>query len=330
MKYETIYEPSCLSEEQIQTLYDGWHSMKALMADYWEGRPVHMTEFQTLGFWHHRDDIPLKKTEYEDELLHVEYTPLDHWRARHPENYPRFGNWIKRKKHIFDVEAFHYYMSDLIHKKLPEIGREIPENGKIHMLGMYDLNFNFETHTDGRDVLCKKDTRTENFDFSSMKPEQWLTTYDSHIEYTHQGLIPIDVSDYKDGTIIFDQEYDYSTYFNMGRGALDKDWLENEDRKQMIKFGKGDSLERYGAKVRNYTDKPMSQEDYDWVMENCPDETDFPIEHGYGLSVETICEFNSPGTWYDWQTNKYHKTRPRIVKGDERRVTLVYSFANFN
>jgi len=325
MKYETIYEPGCLSEEEVKTLQDGFYSMVGLL-ELWEGRPIHLTEFQTLGFWHHRH--PERKSDgvFHHDLVHIEYTPIDHWRAIHPENHPNFPNWLKKKKSIFDVEEFHHYIVDLLKKKLPEVGRDTSGNNKPYMIALYDLNFNFETHTDGADVHCKKLPRPENW--SDLKPEDWISPDDEGWTYTHQGLIPIDVTDTKDGTIIFDQMFDYSVYLNMGR-EYNEFWLENEDRKQMIKIGRGDSIERFGKKVENFTNKPMSQEDYDWIMENCIDETDFPIEHGYGLSVETMCEFHSNGTLYDWQANRFHKTRPRVVKEDEKRVTLVYSYANF-
>lgn len=325
--HKTIYQPGCFSENEVSTITDGYYSMQDLMMD-WEGYPVHLTEFQTLGFWQHRHESPEKAREYRDDLVHIEYQPPNHWRARHPENSPKFADYLKSKKHILDVEEFHYYIVDVLTKRLTEAGRDMSGSNEFIAISIYDLDYGaFETHTDGRDVLCKKDPRPKNFDFSSMKPEEWLIEKDR--THTHQGLVPIACDDPKDGTVIFDQTFDYSVYLNMGRDPFE-DWAESFSRKQMIKIGRGDSIERFGTKVGNYTDKPMSDTDYDWIMENCFDEELFPIEHGYGLSIETMCEFHSNGTLYDWDARRFHRTRPRIVKPDEKRVTLVYGCAKFH
>ena len=325
--YETVYKPSCLTEEEVKTISDGFYTMQTLMED-WEGLPVHLTEFQTLGFWHHNHKEPIKDVRYKDELLHVEYEVPNHWRARHPELYPRFVEYIRSKKSIFDVEEFHYYIVDVLWKYLTEAGRDMTGSNEFVAVSLYDLDYNgFETHTDSKEVLCKKDERPKDLDFDSMKPEEWLL--DEGYTRTHQGLVPINCTDTNDGTVIFDQTFDYAVYLNMARDPFE-DWKDSFHRKRMVKIGKGDSLERFGSKIENFTNKKMSMKDYKMIMSNCEDKNEFPIEHGFGLSVDRVCDFHSNGTLFDWDARKFHRTKPVIRKETDKRLTLVYGCGRLN
>ena len=178
-----------------------------------------------------------------------------------------------------------------------------------------------------RDVKRKRDPRPDNWD--DLKYEDWH--HEDNIQYTRQGLINLDVHDSHDGTCIFDQSFPYSMYVDFSKDMEEFPVLKKQ--KPKLKFAKGDSIERYGTEIAKFTHKEFDQDDHDYIMENCIDESVWPIEAGYGLSLEQILTFDTPGTMYSWDTTKFHKTRPFTEKFqmDEirRRLTIAFTCGRF-
>lgn len=311
--YENRHEVDFISQDQINTINTGVDTFRELYEE-WIDRKIKIDELQTCGFWRIDENECDRSTKFRYENLHLEAHPLDNpveWIR--PDGTPEFIQWMKDIKPKFDIEAYHYYIMDLLENKFPD--QDIKWNA------LYDLRYVFNTHTDGRDVKNKRDPRPENWD--DLKYEDWHQEDDW--EYTFQGLINIDAKDPNDGTVIFDQTFPYSVYVDMSTTPEEPLRFGQKFRKQMIRFAKGDSIERFGAKIQKWTDKPMSHDDYLWIMENGngnDDHSEWPIDCGYGLSVEDILTFETPGTMYCWDSSKFHITRPGVK--DKKRLTLSF------
>lgn len=318
--YENRHEIDFLNKTEVDTINDGFETFRKLYSEY-QGKEIKIDELQTCGFWRLDQEDCDRSTKFRYEDLHLEAWPDgtdDKWLR--PDGTPEFVNWLKSIKPQFDIEEYHYYIMNLLEEKFPD--QDIKWNA------LYDLRYVFNTHTDGRDVKNKRDPRPENWD--DLTEEDWYQEED--FEYTFQGLINIDAEDPDDGTVIFHQTFPYSVYVDYSLPPDEPLRFGQRFRKQMIRFAKGDNVERFGGKIENWTDKPMSNEDYLWIVENGQDtrydgKFHWPQEAGYGLTVEDILTFETPGTMYSWDSTKFHLVRPGPK--DKKRLTLSFVCGHF-
>lgn len=321
---ETIHMNNFLSKSEVDEIVSA-HTLynKLLKEEYIKtDKHVHLVQFQTSGFWF-LDDLDLDRSPHFDwNKVHTEYKIDDDWIM--PDKKPEFLQFLQDIKPQLNVEDFHNHLFDLLNKKLSEV---VSDHGELYWCALYDIPYNFELHCDGRDVKRKRDPRPDNWD--DLTYEDWH--HEDNVEYTRQGLINLDVHDSHDGTCIFDQSFPYSMYVDFSK--LPDEFPILKKQKPKLKFAKGDSIERYGAKIEKFTHKEFDPDDYDYIMENCIDESVWPIEAGYGLSLEQILTFDTPGTMYSWDTTKFHKTRPFTEKFqfDEirRRLSIAFTCGRF-
>jgi hypothetical protein len=320
---ETLYEPDFLSPHQVEVFIDGHNQFcKLFVEEFLEtDKPVHIDQFQTSGFWHkHDEELQRKLGVYEVDKVHVEYQidegGLDKgWGM--PDGKPEFVDFLNRIKPQFDVEDFHHYVLATMNSGMNSV--MCKDYGKFYWTAFYDINYNFECHCDGRDIKDKRGPRPDNW--NDLSYDDWHQEED--FEFTRQGLVSLDVDEQHDGTVIFNQSFPYSMYVDFSK--LPHEFPILKDSKNKIKFAKGDTIERFGAKIEQFTYKPFDEDEYDEIMENCVDESIWPIEAGYGLSLDKVCLLGTPGTMYSWDCKKFHKTRPFVpTTNDRRRLTLAW------
>lgn len=322
---DTLYITDFLPQTEVNEFINGHDTFCKLFAEQFleTEKYVHIDQFQTSGFWHKHDkELRRKFGLYEVDKVHVEYQVEEsslndlHQGWGSPDGTPEFVDFLNRIKPQFDVEDFHYYVIDTMEKRMDAV---TDDYGKMYWTAFYDINNNFELHCDGRDIKDKRGTRPENWD--DLNYEDWHQEED--FEFTRQGLLSLDVKDQYDGTVIFDQSFPYAMYADFSKLTHEFPTLKNNKNK--IKFAKGDSISRYGAEIQKFTHKPFNEDDYDEIMENCFDESVWPIEAGYGFTLEKVCVLGDPGTMYSWDCSKFHKTRPYVPTTiNRRRLTLAY------
>lgn len=185
-------------------------------------------------------------------------------------------------------------------------------SAEVKNINIHNLHQSFEIHCDGRDLDQKLDKRPKSF------PEYDMTQYSmpAH-DYAHQGLITLRNDADDNGTIIFDQWFPISTYLEQHKNP--------ELTKENIRFFKGEPLERFGEKIRNYTNQPMPESDYQQIMDIVKNETLFTREQAHGLTLDKILKFGKPGTLNVWADKKYHMTIPKTkTEWSKNRILLQY------
>lgn len=186
-------------------------------------------------------------------------------------------------------------------------------NAEVDVINIHNLHQSFEIHCDGRDLGQKLDKRPESFPEYDMAQYNYL----SYKDYAHQGLITLRNDAEDNGTIIFDQWFPVSTYLEQHKN--------HERKKENIRFFKGEPLERFGEKVRNYTNQPMPENDYQQIIDVVKDETLFTREQAHGLTLDKILKFGKPGALNVWADKKYHMTIPKKKnEWSKNRILLQY------
>ena len=323
--YQNQHINDFLNDEEISVIHNGFKTFNRLHSE-WRGYQSKIYELQTSGHWF-KDEVGFHR---DDTVFYYEYVHLDaalyddtgkYVKQDRPDGSSDFIKWMKDIKSQFDIKEFHYYMTNLIQKKFPD--------QVLRWIALYDLPFLFSTHTDGRDVKNKRDPRPEKW--SDLKRSDWFI--EEGWEYTYQGLINIDVENPDDGTVIFDQTFPYSTYLDFSIPPEEPGRFGQKFSKQMIRFAKGDEIQRFDAEIGNFTHQPMSDEDYLWITNNEQyNKNLWPQEAGYGLTVDDILTFDMPGTMYSWDSSKYHIVKP-MKKGDDleakNRLTLSFVLGQY-
>ena len=194
------------------------------------------------------------------------------------------------------------------------VKNDIP--AKLIDFNIHNLHKPFEIHCDGSDLTEKIDKRPESF------PEYDMAQYNvSYKDYAHQGLITLRNDAEDNGTIIFDQWFPVSTYLEQHKN--------HERKKENIRFFKGEPLERFGEKIRNYTNQPMPADDYQQIIDIVKDKNLFTREQAHGLTLDKILKFGNPGTLNAWADRKYHMTIPKIKnQWSKNRILLQYESVN--
>ena len=177
-------------------------------------------------------------------------------------------------------------------------------------------------HCDGQDVKTRlKNTvpRPEhhpNYAFNEFNPGEFS-------KHAHQGLVNLDAQSER-GTIIFDQWFPYSTYYDI---ASD---IENIDEKKrpVITFAKGDEFKLFEEHIRGLTGKPFNR--FQWMQLIDPNwQKQMPLEKFHGLSLNKVLDFGKPGQLISWDNKRYHMAKPFMVAGKsgigkQNRLMLQY------
>ena len=324
----TIKHNDFFTQSQVNEITDEyWKFHKIFSEEFLNRDPsvVHFNEFQPAGFWHKTHDTIKRKTDFEWDLVHLEYQDLTNdpdGKLRNtvqPGATPEFIDFLHRIKGQFNIRDYYYFVKNMMDTGIARVCNDF---GQIYYFAIYNLNYVFETHTDGRDVKCKRDPRKENFPHY-LKPEDWLQ--EQTYEFTRQGLVNLDVAEPTDGTVTFKQTFPYSVNIDMSV-ELGKMRYE-KNNKQTIQFVKGDEPYRFGAEITDFTHKIIDEDEYDQIMEHCFDESVLPIEETYGLSLDKILTLDNPGTMYSWDCKRFHKVKPYpdTVDPQRRRLTIHFS-----
>lgn len=331
----TIKHSDLLTQDEITEITDGHWLFKKLLCEKFideDESNIHINEFQPIGFWHKNHDSIARTSAFHWELVHLEYMnfangtgggngyDVQNVKVYHPDGTPEFVDFLHSIKSEFNLEEYFHYVKNLLHKN---ISRFTDDFGGIFYYALYDLNYVFETHTDGRDVKCKRDPRPDNWD--DLKPEDWFQ--EENIRFTRQGLVNLDVAEPSDGTVTFNQTFPYSVNIDMSVPFGQMKILK--DAKPSIQFVKGDEPRRFGAEIKNFTHKIMDEDEYNEIMEYCFDESVFPIEETYGLSLEKVLTLDTPGTFYSWDCERFHKVKPYpdTIDPKRRRLTIHFTCA---
>jgi hypothetical protein len=318
---KTIKTNEFLDEKTLQEITDGYWYLKKLVCEELletSEENVHFQEFQPINYWPVASrELSKRNVGFQWDRVHLEYHDLlnDKW-PRLEEN-PKFVDFLHAIKPRLNLEEYHNFVHETLNKQLSYF---TDDHKQLYYYAIYDLNFSFGTHSDGRDIKHKRDPRPENW--SDLKREDWEQEDD--VRYTRQGLINLDVTDPTDGTVMFEQSFPYSVYLDMGveLGKMPHIW----GGKPRIQFVKGDEPYRFGEEIKNFTHKIIDEDEYDEIMEHCIDESIFPIESTYGLSLEQVLTLDNPGTMYTWDCQRFHKVKPFSTVHDPNRRRLTIHF----
>lgn len=208
---------------------------------------------------------------------------------------------------------------NIMEKRFEEIGRP----AKVMDIAFHNFSTGLRIHCDGQDVKTKlKNTvpRPEhhpNYTFEEYAPTE------GGAKHAHQGLVNLDAQEER-GTIIFDQWFPYSTYYDIGS---DLDSLD-EKKRPVISFAKGDEFELFGEHIRGLTGKPFNK--LHWMQLIAPEwHLQLPVEKFHGLTLNKLLHFGKSGQLISWDNKRYHMAKPFMVGGrygigQEDRLMLQY------
>jgi len=302
--WESIQHPDFLTKNEVREVKDLFNKFSKMLAQ------------EYLGV----DKNSIQITEWND-YNHIAYTggnllpgKMDYINYTDPD----FSMWIHEIKPRLDKDDIFNWLRGLLSRKFDGINRK----ADFRWVSFFNFNYHFETHCDGMDVLNKEYPRPPSFD--DLKPDNWIPADYGKYVYTHQGLINIDCEHPTDGTIIFDQSFPWSTYIDFSRPSPPVErWPNVGDDREMIIFGKGDSITRFGETIRNFTFDDIPEEQYNLIIEHC-DKSELSREALWGLSIDKILYFGQPGTLISWDTDKYHRVKPFPIEEKRRRLCIQY------
>jgi len=306
---DTFHSNSFLNEEELSYVKEKYETFCRLYEEKWVGQKIKVTELYTNGHSHTKwlDDRIVCYSEKISES--GEYLPVptpdyksDEWQS-----------FMKDIKDEFDKEEYDSNIKNILETRLKEHGVTDP----LVYFGVWDLRYWFTTHTDGPDIISRHPRPNS---WSDWTEEDW-DPKDGFV-YSHQGLINLEVEESSDGTVIFNQRFPWSTYIDYEL-TIDQPMSCGTTEKDAIRFCKGEEPKRFNAEITNFTHRDMSEDDHDWVMELCYDDSMWPIAKGYGLSVKDVLTFDTPGTGFGWRSDLYHMTRP-CNKNGKKRLTLSF------
>ena len=206
----------------------------------------------------------------------------------------------------------------IMEKRFEEIGRP----SRVLDIAFHNFSQGLRIHCDGQDIKTKlKNTvpRPEhhpNYAFDEYNPGYFS-------KHAHQGLINLDAQSER-GTIIFDQWFPYSTYYDIAND------IENIDEKKrpVITFSKGDEFKLFEEHIRELTGKPFNR--FQWMQLIDPNwQKQMPLEKFHGLSLNKVLHFGEPGQLISWDNKRYHMAKPFMVAGksgigNQNRLMLQY------
>lgn len=203
--------------------------------------------------------------------------------------------------------------------KFKEIGRP----AKVMDIAFHNFSQGLKIHCDGQDILTKLKNKVPR---PAHHPNYAVEEYapsEGGAKHAHQGLVNLDAQPGK-ATIIFDQWFPYSTYYDI---TNDVDHLD-EAKRPVITFAKGDEFEMFGEHIRELTGKPFNK--LTWMQLIAPEyHLQLPVEKFHGLSLNKVLDFGEPGQLISWDNKRYHMAKPFMVGGkhgigQEDRLMLQY------
>ncbi len=226
-------------------------------------------------------------------------------------NKPGFG-------FVDNLNAWTTTIINIMEKRFKEIGRP----AKVMDIAFHNFSSGLRIHCDGQDIKTRlKNTvprpdHHPNYAFNEFNPGEFC-------KHAHQGLVNLDAQPER-GTIIFDQWFPYSTYYDI---ASD---IENIDEKKrpVITFAKGDEFKLFEEHIRGLTGKPFNR--LQWMQLIDPNwQEQMPLEKFHGLSLNKVLHFGEPGQLISWDNKRYHMAKPfqvagRVGIGNENRLMLQY------
>jgi hypothetical protein len=207
----------------------------------------------------------------------------------------------------------------IMEKRFEEIGRP----AKVMDIAFHNFSQGLRIHCDGQDILTKlknsvpRPAHHPNYAIEEYAPKE------GGAKHAHQGLVNLDAQPGK-ATIIFDQWFPYSTYYDI---TNDLDNLD-EAKRPVITFAKGDEFELFGEHIRELTGKPFNRRT--WMQFIAPEfHLQFPPEMFHGLTLNKVLDFGEPGQLISWDNKRYHMAKPFTLWGNhgigqEDRLMLQY------
>ena len=228
------------------------------------------------------------------------------------EHYIRSDTHLNIREKISNL-----FLNDILYETREKLRTHF-KDGYIERFGFMNMTTDFQVHCDSIDVKNRFLARPDNMD--DLKSDDYLDPLTDNYQI-YQGLINIDApSDH--GTLIFDQWFPYSTYLTPEQTTDNKDrWAAKKD---IIFFYGDDKPERFNEHIRNYTNKPLSNADCDTIYQSCIKKDRFIKEEYFGLSLESVLTFDEPGTVSMWDSKKYHKTIPFLIRDYQSRLVLQF------
>ena len=219
------------------------------------------------------------------------------------------------------IESYKDWLHNII--EIMEQGfAEIGRPSKIKAIAFHNFSAGLKIHCDGQDINVElkravpRPSNHPNYTKEQYQPGMYT-------KYAHQGLINIDSLPDK-ATIIFDQWFPYSTYYDIINTVETLD----EPARPVISFAKDESLERFDEHIRDLTGKTFNRKHYIEMIESRW-QNELPLAKFHGLSLNKILYFGQPGTLISWDNKRYHMAKPFLVHGhhgigSENRLMLQY------
>jgi len=192
--------------------------------------------------------------------------------------------------------------------------------GYVERLAFMNMPSDFQIHTDSLDVKNRFIKRPNNWD--DLKKEDYHPDNVTNWPI-YQGLINIDAPS-NNGTIIFDQWFPYSVYWSPQNTSKETDGTRSA-KKDIIFFYSDDQPHRFEESIRNFTGQEISEKDFNLLIEKSPRPDRVKKDEYYGLSIDSLMTFDTPGTLNMWDSKKFHKTIPFKHHGkNQNRLVLQF------
>ena len=189
-------------------------------------------------------------------------------------------------------------------KKLEAIDRKV----EALTVNVFNFHKSFEVHCDSIDLpeRLKHMRRGEEVEkeVKRLMDNIWFGGKSSLP--THQGLININAPS-NQGTILFDQSFPISVYCDYGKTGQ-SNWSTGwGPYKEVIQFYKGDEPERYGYKIKNFTNEAMPIDQYEQITSL---NKAWKKSSAYGLTLDRELLFGNPGKLNSWDRKSFHMPKP--------------------
>lgn len=170
---------------------------------------------------------------------------------------------------------------------------------RVSRLCIHNLVTPLTIHCDGSDITNRLEARVD--DMSEFTERHYPII--SKNMY-NQGLITLKNDNPYNGMVIFDQWFPISSYIRQT-----ENYTENSV-KPLITFYKDDSWTRYGQAIRNATNAPLSDNDWNHLQSQVQNPQLLDKDEFNGLSIDKALHLGNPGTLNAWANKKYHASLP--------------------
>lgn len=228
-----------------------------------------------------------KKTK---ETIDYDITPLDNWCIEQ-------GKEIQRRMEQKGYEDFEVNNVQVMNSTAP-----IP------------------VHADGIDLLDYYDMSEE----ALTDEKRYLPLFPK--ETFVQGIVGLDVENVPGhGPVVFDQLYPYRAHwYTWNHDAHTDGFFKQWKEKRAIMFTPDDEPFRFGEAVRNYTHKPLPDEDFQILSQFDPDATTITKDGCFGLSLERLLPFEENGKMLVWDNKKLHAPLPFQRPLKDMRLAMTF------